>query len=398
MLAGPGAAQGGSILDGLIFGAVVATRIFVPLAIPRFPLPAMLAALVIDGVDQTIFQTFTSLDLSGYQSYDKALDVYYLSIAYVATLRNWTSLDAFGVSRLLYYYRLVGVVAFELTQVRALLLVFPNTFEYFFDFYEAVRVRWDPRRMSRRLVIGAAAFIWIFIKLPQEWWIHVAQLDMTDTIKTRIFGVPATASWGDAIAASPLVLPVVAIAIALLAAAGWWVLQNRLPPADRPPTFNADAQQPRVDPAAVDTTRKRLARNLIDREVVEKVVLVALVSIIFGRMLPGVEASPIGIAVGVAIVIVLNAAISDWLVRRARVLGYHTTTRQFLGTLAVNLTIVFVGQLMLDVLHGPTLEHALVFVLLLSLIVTLYDRYRPIHVTRFAADFAADTGGPADGR
>ena len=138
-------------MDGLIFGVVVASRVLVPLAIPRFPLPAMLAALVIDGIDQTIFQTFTSLDLTGYQSYDKALDVYYLSIAYVATLRNWTHLAAFGVSRFLYYYRLVGVVLFELTQVRAVLLVFPNTFEYFFDFYEAVRVRWDPLRMSTRL-------------------------------------------------------------------------------------------------------------------------------------------------------------------------------------------------------------------------------------------------------
>jgi hypothetical protein len=169
-------------VDGLIFAAVVLARVAVPLAILRFPLPAMLAALVIDGVDQTIFQTFTNLDLSGYQSYDKALDVYYLSIAYIATLRNWTSLSAFGVGYFLYYYRLVGVVLFELTQLRWVLFVFPNTFEYFFDFYEAVRTRWDPRRMSRGLLIGAAAFIWIFIKLPQEWWIHVAQLDMTRPI------------------------------------------------------------------------------------------------------------------------------------------------------------------------------------------------------------------------
>ena len=66
-------------MDGVILAAVVMARVAVPLAIPRFPLPAMLAALVIDGIDQTIFQTFTSLDLSGYQSYDKALDVYYLS-------------------------------------------------------------------------------------------------------------------------------------------------------------------------------------------------------------------------------------------------------------------------------------------------------------------------------
>ena len=55
--------------------AVVAARVLVPLAVFRFPLPAMLAALVIDGLDQTIFQTFTTLPLEGYQSYDKALDV-----------------------------------------------------------------------------------------------------------------------------------------------------------------------------------------------------------------------------------------------------------------------------------------------------------------------------------
>ena len=188
---------------GAIFVAVVAARVLVPLAIPRYPLPAMLAALVIDGLDQTIFQTFTTLDLSGYQQYDKALDVYYLSIAYVATMRNWTNFDAFGISRFLYYYRLIGVVAFELTQIRALLLVFPNTFEYFFDAYEAVRIRWDPRRMSWRLLIGIAAFIWIFIKLPQEWWIHVAQLDATDLIKEKIFGVPTTASWAEAFAEQP---------------------------------------------------------------------------------------------------------------------------------------------------------------------------------------------------
>jgi hypothetical protein len=370
-------------VDGLVFWSVVGARVLIPLAIPRFPLPAMLAALVIDGLDQTIFQTFTSLDLTGYQSYDKALDVYYLSIAYVATLRNWTHLDAFVVSRFLYYYRLVGVVAFELTQIRALLLVFPNTFEYFFDFYEAVRIRWDPRRMSRRLVIGAAAFIWIFIKLPQEWWIHVAQLDATDTIKTVIFGVPTTATWTEAIAARPFVVVAIVVALILLAVGAWWVITRKLPPADRPPTFSADAQQPPLDSDLIDRIRKERARNLLDRELVEKIVLVSLVSIIFGRMLPGVDASPLAIAAGVAVVIAINGAVSDWLIRRARQLGYHTATRQFIGTLAVNLAIVGIGQLVLDVLRGPTLEHALVFVLLLSLIVTLYDRYRPMNFARF---------------
>ncbi len=36
----------------LIVGLVV----LVPLAIPRYPLPAIIATLILDGVDQTIFQ------------------------------------------------------------------------------------------------------------------------------------------------------------------------------------------------------------------------------------------------------------------------------------------------------------------------------------------------------
>ena len=40
----------------LIVFLVVALRLLVPLAIPRYPIPAGVAALVIDGVDQTIFR------------------------------------------------------------------------------------------------------------------------------------------------------------------------------------------------------------------------------------------------------------------------------------------------------------------------------------------------------
>ena len=76
----------------------------------------ILVSLVLDAVDQTIFQQFPGLDLSSYQGYDKALDIYYLSIAYISTLRNWKNLFAFQVSRFLFYWRLVGVALFELTQ------------------------------------------------------------------------------------------------------------------------------------------------------------------------------------------------------------------------------------------------------------------------------------------
>ena len=126
-----------------LFVVVVGVRFQLPLLIPRYPLPAIVACLVVDGIDQSIFQAF-GYDPPGYQGYDKAMDVYYLAIAYLATMRNWVSPGAFQVGQFLYFYRLVGVVAFELLQSRALLLVFPNTFEYFFIAYETVRSRWDP--------------------------------------------------------------------------------------------------------------------------------------------------------------------------------------------------------------------------------------------------------------
>ena len=51
-----------------IFVAVVALRFVLPLFIPRFPLPAIIACLVLDAADQTIFQAFTDDPLLGYQT------------------------------------------------------------------------------------------------------------------------------------------------------------------------------------------------------------------------------------------------------------------------------------------------------------------------------------------
>lgn len=240
--------------DMLIFWAVVLGRLLIPLLIPRWPLPTILAALVLDGVDQTIFQVFTDLPLDGYQGYDKALDVYYLTIAYIATMRNWSNLPAFRVSRFLNYYRLVGVAAFELSHLRVLLLIFPNTFEYFFIFYEAVRARWDPLRMGKRMVVIAAAAIWIVVKLPQEYWIHVAQLDATDFIKEHLFGVPLTAGWTAAAANRPWALLLAAAGLFGLVSLARWLLANRLPAADWPLKLAADPL-----PEAVDERHKQLA-------------------------------------------------------------------------------------------------------------------------------------------
>ena len=150
----------------------------------------------IGRIDQTLLAELTSIDTGPdgpYQSYDKALDVYYLTVAYLSTIRNWTSDAAFRIGQFLFFYRLVGTTLFELFDERILLLIFPNTFEYFFIVYELVRLRRDPSRISARVWLLMAGGLWVLVKLPQEYWIHVAQRDVTETVReSPLLGVAAT--------------------------------------------------------------------------------------------------------------------------------------------------------------------------------------------------------------
>jgi hypothetical protein len=388
---GTGSGTGGMVVDGAIasdlkiFGVVLVLRLLVPLAIPRYPLPAVLAAFLLDGVDKAVFQQRTNLYLDFYQSYDKALDVYYLTLAYISTLRNWTNRFGFTVARWLFYYRLVGVVLFELTQSRVLLLLFANTFEYFFVFYEGVRLRWDPLRLSRNGVIGAAAFIWIVIKLPQEYIIHVAQVSATDWIKANVFGVAPTASWGAALAARPLAGGALGAAGVALGVAAWWVLTTWGPPADHRLRFAADPLPADLLTRSARITTAPRPLRLTDPALLEKLALVSLVGVLFAQVYPRVEAGVVAVAAGVAFLIVANAALSTWLVRRGWV--WASIWRELAVLAAVNTALILLYAGLLSAGNWSLgVWTALYFALLLTLLVTLYDRYRPIHLARFEHD------------
>ncbi|MDQ2654125.1 MAG: hypothetical protein M3Z20_13920, partial [Chloroflexota bacterium] len=314
---------------------VVGARLLIPLAIPRYPLPASVAAIVADLVDGTIaFYAFANVGMTDYQGYDKAFDVYYLSIQYLSTMRNWDNLVAFNIARMLFYYRLAGGLLFDLTQVRAMFLFFPNTFEYFFLFYEAVRLRWNPRRLSPAQLIGAAFAIWVFIKIPQEYWIHVAQLDTHD-VKEGMLRVPADTSWLSIIGQlSALFIALAAVVVVTIAGVRWFI-EHRLPPADWRLAFNADAHGRDVDDDDMRTAQKISARRLVDAELLEKSVLMSVVTISFWRILPEVRAEALPTAVVAAIIIVANTAISEWLVRRGK--RWRSVFTQFIMTAAANL-------------------------------------------------------------
>ena len=331
--------------------SVVAARLVVPLFIPRYPLPAVLAALVIDGLDQTLFQAAgVSAVLARYQYYDKALDVYYLVIAYTATIRNWQDDTAFRVGQVLWYWRLAGAVAFELSGWQPVLLIFPNTFEYFFIAYEAVRTRWRPDRLTGRHLVLLAAAIWILIKLPQEWWIHVARLDATSEI-----------------AAHPLAAALLfggAGAVLLVAGVR---LAPRVPRPDRPFTVDADARRA----ARVADVRPAGRRTWL-WTTAEKVLLTGAVLTIFAHLLP-TSAGPGTVAVAVCTVAAANAGISEGLEALQRMPA--RIPARFALMLVINTAVYEV----IHVVRGRVVVDRVtvsVFLLLLSLIITLYDQFR----------------------
>ena len=64
---------------------VVGARLLLPFTIPYYPLVGSIACMILDSIDQSIFQQFPAIPLEGYQSYDKSLDIYYLAIIYMST-------------------------------------------------------------------------------------------------------------------------------------------------------------------------------------------------------------------------------------------------------------------------------------------------------------------------
>jgi hypothetical protein len=335
---------GASTPDASLVVLIVAARLFVPLLIPRVPL-VIVVALVIDAADQTLLATFTAIDTSeagSYQSVDKALDIYYLSIAYLSTMRNWSSRPAFRVAQFLFYYRLVGVALFERTDDRLMLLLFPNTFEFFFIAYEIARLRYEPSRFSARFWVLVAAGLWIFVKLPQEYWIHIAKLDFTDTVRDYpAFGV------------------VVVVALVAAALVVVFVVIPRLPTPDW-------SWRMRAGPVPSTPARDRFVRV----DILEQVALLTLLCTIFASILPDIDATGLQIAVGVAAIVLANAAMN---------LAAPP------ALLATNLVLIYLANALLGERRDFDLGIGLFFAFLITTIIWLYDAYRPVHHRRFRA-------------
>ena len=127
---------------------IAAVRVAGSLPVLRWPLAGAFIAIFVDLSDLFLRDW---LDLGGvkdYQRFDKSLDQVYMLTFLLVALR-WQPIPR-NIATALYAFRLVGSAAFEVTGVRAVLILFPNAFEYWFIFVAALKhFGWEEAEQHR---------------------------------------------------------------------------------------------------------------------------------------------------------------------------------------------------------------------------------------------------------
>ena len=167
---------------------VVLIRLLVPLSVFKFKVWGPILAVAADFFDVILITIFASGDFSNYHMVDKWLDMYFLTI-FLITTRKWKLQMLKTTALVLYLWRLVGFVLFEITGIRWLLLVFPNLFNSFYLFYVIWRgvAKKEPIRTKKQLFLFLGVLL--IPKLIQEFGLHYLQLQPWNFVKENVFGI-----------------------------------------------------------------------------------------------------------------------------------------------------------------------------------------------------------------
>jgi hypothetical protein len=274
----------------------------------------------------------------------------------------------------LWYFRLIGVVLFEITGLRWLLVVFANVFEYYFVAVEFVRTTRSPSRLTRRAIIRIVVVIWVFIKIPQELWIHVGQWDLTDQLKRHFFGVDIDATWSDTFANRPIVAVLGAsLLVALCVAVTRLSRRQRGRDWDR--TFDSDRIG--LDLGWDPPSRVVRPTAAFGWSFVEKLVLASMIGTVFANILPVFRIEMTQLVIGSVVVIAVNTFISESLYERG--ITMRTVRVLYAAMVVANTATVGAFYLLLGGNESKIrLVNTMFFVALLTLIVVLFDRYRQV--------------------
>lgn len=157
-------------LEMAVIGAV---RVLGSLPVLRWAAAGAVIAILTDLSDLFLMNLLSLGGVYDYQSFDKLFDQVYMATFLVVALR-WVGTER-TIAVALYLYRLAGVLLFEATGNRSVLLVFPNLFEFWFVFVAFSR-HWRPGTVSSPAYAGSTLAGLLIFKEGQEWVIHQGRL------------------------------------------------------------------------------------------------------------------------------------------------------------------------------------------------------------------------------
>ena len=151
---------------------IAVVRVLGSLPVLWWPFPGAIIAVLTDLSDLFLRSYIDAGGVHDYQELDKWLDQVYM-LTFLAVALRWQPAPR-NVAVVLYAYRLIGFVTFEVTGTREVLLFFPNLFELWFIFVAGVHFfkvdyPFTPRRIAYALVPLLA------LKLFQEYALHFGQ-------------------------------------------------------------------------------------------------------------------------------------------------------------------------------------------------------------------------------
>lgn len=144
-------------------------RIAGSLPVLRWAFIGGIIAVLVDFSDLFMMNLLDLGGLKNYQVFDKWVDQVYMVTFLVVALR-WEG-PARTIAVGLYLYRLVGFLVFELAGDRAVLLLFPNVFEFWFLFVASLP-HWRPGFAYTRRNVAIAGSVLGALKVFQEYVLH----------------------------------------------------------------------------------------------------------------------------------------------------------------------------------------------------------------------------------
>ena len=165
---------------------IIALRLLVPLTILRWPLWGGIAAMLLDGADVVLIELIPGGSFGDhYHTLDKLLDSYYLFLELIVALR-WDSPWAKWPAVVLFGYRVIGVILFELTRRRVMLFIFPNMFENWWLYCVVTERFWRRVYPHSAKTVLIPMLLLLIPKMGQEYLLHFAEAQPWNFLKKQM--------------------------------------------------------------------------------------------------------------------------------------------------------------------------------------------------------------------